>query len=149
LIPNVLAAAEEGRELTLFGDDYPTPDRTCVRDYVHVEDVASAHLLALVATDRNDPRTGPANGPCQPLICNLGSGTGFSKPADRGGRGGCGGTPDRGEDGPRRPGDPPVLVASAERAARELGWQPRLGRIEEIVGTAWKWRRDNPNGYAE
>jgi len=149
LIPNVLAAAEEGRELTLFGDDYPTPDRTCVRDYVHVEDVASAHLLALVATDRNDPRTGPANGPCQPLICNLGSGTGFSNRQIVAAAEAVVGHPIAVKMGPRRPGDPPVLVASAERAARELGWQPRLGRIEEIVGTAWKWRRDNPNGYAE
>jgi len=111
--------------------------------------VASAHLLALVATDRNDPRTGPANGPCQPLICNLGSGTGFSNRQIVAAAEAVVGHPIAVKMGPRRPGDPPVLVASAERAARELGWQPRLGRIEEIVGTAWKWRRDNPNGYAE
>ena len=64
--------------MTIFGDDYPTPDGTCIRDYIHVEDLAAAHLLALEATDPADPRTGPATGPCEPLICNLGSGTGFS-----------------------------------------------------------------------
>ena len=144
LIPNVLAAAEEGRELTLFGDDYPTPDGTCVRDYVHVEDLAAAHLLALLATEPADPRTGPPAGPCQPLICNLGSGTGFSnRQVVAAAEAVVGhGIPVR--MGPRRDGDPAVLVASAERAAEVLGWRPRHGTLEEIIGSAWARRRANP-----
>ena len=150
LIPNVLAAAEQGRELTLFGSDYPTPDGTCVRDYIHVEDLAAAHLLALEATDPSDVRTGPAApAPCEPLICNLGSGTGFSNreivtAAER-----VVGHPIEVKMGPRRVGDPPVLVAGAQRAGEVLHWQPRHGAIEEIIESAWKWRRLHPNGYAD
>ena len=149
LIPNVLAAAEAGRELTLFGEDYPTPDGTCIRDYIPVEDLAAAHLAALVATDPADPRTGPATGPCGPLICNLGSGTGFSNRQIVAVAEAVVGHPIAVKVGPRRAGDPPVLLASAERAAAELGWRPRHGTIEEIVGSAWEWRRANPAGYAE
>src|SRR5664280_218466 len=131
LIPNVLAAAEEGRELTLFGDDYPTPDGTCVRDYVHVEDLAAAHLLALLATDPADPRTGPPAGPCQPLICNLGSGTGFSNRQVVAAAEAVVGHGIAVRIGPRRAGDPPVLVAGADRAAEVLRWRPRHGTIPE------------------
>jgi UDP-glucose 4-epimerase len=148
LIPNVLAAAEEGRELTLFGDDYPTPDGTCVRDYIHVEDLAAAHLLALVATDPADPRTGPPAGPCEPLICNLGSGTGFSNRQVVAAAEAVVGRGIAVRIGPRRAGDPPVLVAGADRAAEVLGWRSRHGTIEEIIGSAWAWRRANPEGYA-
>jgi UDP-glucose 4-epimerase len=149
LIPNVLAAAEEGRELTLFGDDYPTPDGTCVRDYIHVEDLAAAHLLALLATDSADPRTGPPSGPCQPLICNLGSGTGFSNRQVMAAAEAVVGRGIAVRIGPRRAGDPPVLVAGADRAAEVLHWRPRHGTIEEIIGSAWAWRRANPKGYAD
>ena len=149
LIPAVLAAVEEGREVTLFGEDYPTPDGTCVRDYIHVEDLAAAHLAALVATDPADARTGPAQGPCQPLICNLGSGTGFSNRQIVAVAEAVVGHPIPVTMGPRRAGDPPVLLASAERAAAELGWKRRHGTIEEMVGSAWAWRRANPKGYAE
>ena len=149
LIPAVLAAVEEGRDVTLFGDDYPTPDGTCVRDYIHVEDLAAAHLAALVATDPADARTGPVEGPCQPLICNLGSGTGFSNRQIVSVAESVVGHPIPVKTGPRRAGDPPVLLASAERAAAELGWQQRHGTIEEMVDSAWAWRRANPKGYAE
>ena len=149
LIPAVLAAAEEGREVTLFGEDYPTPDGTCIRDYIHVEDLAAAHLAALVATDPADPRTGPATGACQPLICNLGSGTGFSNRQIVAAAEKIVGHAIPVKMGPRRPGDPPVLLASADRAAAELGWQRRHGTIEEMIGSAWEWRRANPAGYAE
>ena len=149
LIPNVLAAAEERRDLTLFGDDYPTPDGTCVRDYIHVEDLAAAHVLALLATDPADPRTGPPAGPCQPLICNLGSGTGFSNRQVVAAAEAVVGRGIAVRIGPRRAGDPPVLVAGADRATEVLRWRPRHGTIEEIIGSAWAWRRANPNGYAD
>jgi UDP-glucose 4-epimerase len=149
LIPNVLAAAEESRELTLFGGDYETTDGTCVRDYIHVEDLAAAHLLALVATDHADHRTGPSTGSCTPLICNLGSGTGFSNRQIVTAAEAVIGRPIAVKMGPRRPGDPATLVASPELAARELSWQPRHGQIEEIIGSAWEWRRKHPSGYGE
>jgi UDP-glucose 4-epimerase len=149
LIPAILAAVEEGREVTLFGEDYPTSDGTCVRDYIHVEDLAAAHLAALIATDPADPRTGPATGACQPLICNLGSGAGFSNRQIVAGAEAVVGHAIAVKMGPRRAGDPPVLLASAERAATELGWQQRHGTIEEMIGSAWAWRRANPAGYAE
>ena len=148
LVPNVLIAAENGRELTLFGEDYPTPDGTCVRDYIHVEDLAAAHLAALIATDPADARTGPAQGSTQPLICNLGSGTGFSNRQIVSAAEDVVGHAIAVKMGPRRAGDPPVLVAGAERAAAVLGWQPHHGSIEEIIGSAWEWRRANPAGYA-
>lgn len=151
LIPNVLAAAEQGRELTIFGGDYPTPDGTCVRDYIHVEDLAAAHLLALEATDPSDPRTGPTAAPtfpCEPLICNLGSGTGFSNREIVTATERIVGHAIAVKVGPRRAGDPPVLVAGAQRAGEVLHWQPRHGTIEEIIESAWKWRRSHPNGYA-
>ena len=147
LIPNVLAAAEEEREVVIFGDDYPTPDGTCVRDYIHVLDLAEAHLLALTATDPADARTGPTEGPCQPLICNLGSGTGFSNRQIVAAAGSVVGRPIATRIGPRREGDPPTLVASAELAAETLGWRPRHGAIEEMIGSAWEWRRAHPGGY--
>jgi UDP-glucose 4-epimerase len=149
LIPVVLKAAEESREMAIFGDDYPTPDGTCVRDYIHVEDLAAAHLLALVATDAGDPRTGPASGPCQPVICNLGNGNGFSNREIVAAAETVVGHAIPVRFGPRRVGDPAVLVASAERAAHELGWQPRQGNLENIIGSAWEWRRSHPAGYAD
>jgi UDP-glucose 4-epimerase len=149
LIPNVLAAAEEGRDLTLFGDDYATPDGTCIRDYIHVEDLAAAHLLALLATDPADPRTGPPAGPCQPLICNLGSGSGFSNRQIVSAAESVVGHSIAVKVGARRAGDPAALVASADRAADVLRWRPRHGTIEEIIGSAWAWRQKHPGGYAD
>jgi UDP-glucose 4-epimerase len=152
LIPNVLRAAERGTEVALFGDDYPTPDGTCVRDYVHVDDLATAHLLALEATAEALP-TGDAPGSAtaaahpNALVCNLGSGTGFSVRQVVDAAVGVVGHPISTRVGPRRAGDPPILVASARRAETLLGWQPRHGTLEEMIGSAWEWRRRHPDGY--
>lgn len=149
LIPNVLRAAEEGQAVPLFGDDYPTPDGTCIRDYIHVADLARAHLLALEATAPGDARTGPPEGPCEPLVCNLGSGSGFSNREVVRVAEATVGRPIEVRVGPRRPGDPPVLLASFERAAAELGWRPERGTLAEMVGSAWDWRRHHPGGYPD
>ena len=143
LIPTVLAAAEGTTELTLFGDDYPTPDGTCVRDYIHVADLADAHLRAIEATSPGDVRTD------EPLVCNLGNGGGFSirevvTAAERA----VGATiPFR--VGPRRAGDPPVLVARSTRAAEVLGWRPARPSLESMVESAWAWRLAHPDGYGD
>ena len=116
--------------VTVFGTDYDTPDGTCIRDYIHVSDLASAHLLALKALD-----DGVAS-----QALNLGTGRGYSvreilKAVELvTGNAGC-----RSRSGPRRKGDPAVLVADASRARGLLGWEPRLTAIEDIVATAWKW----------
>src|ERR1035437_3158638 len=148
LIPALLEAAAEGRQATLFGDDYPTPDGTCVRDYIHVGDLAWAHLRALEATAPTDPRTGPASGPCEPLICNLGTGTGLSNRQIATAIEAVTGRSLGLKTGPRRPGDPPILVASADKAHDKLGWQPRLG-LEDMIESAWAWRRSHPAGYKD
>jgi UDP-glucose-4-epimerase GalE len=146
LIPNVLTAAAGGTELTLFGDDFPTPDGTCIRDYIHVLDLARAHQLALEATS---PDGAVAAAGTATLVCNLGSGSGFSNRevitvAERvtGRRIGC-------RVGPRRAGDPAVLIASAARAAEMLAWQPTHSTLEEMIGSAWEWRVAHPGGYGE
>lgn len=141
LIPNVLLAAEGRLELTVFGDDYPTFDGTCIRDYIHVADLADAHLRAIEATVPGDART------AEPLICNLGTGGGFSirevvTAAER-----AVGHPIPFKVGPRREGDPPVLIAQATRAAEILGWQPTRPTLDEMVGSAWAWRQRHPSGY--
>jgi UDP-glucose 4-epimerase len=141
LIPNVLRAADGGPELTLFGDDYPTPDGTCIRDYIHVADLAEAHLLALAATAPGDPRTD------EPLALNLGNGDGFSIRDVLAAAEGVIGRPIPHTIGPRRAGDPPVLVARATRAAEVLDWRPSRPSLEEMVGSAWQWRRAHPDGY--
>jgi UDP-glucose 4-epimerase len=148
LIPNVLLTAEQGREMTIFGEDYPTPDGTCIRDYIHVEDLAAAHLAAIEATDPADTRTGAPTGPCQPLICNLGTSKGFSNREIVAAAVSVVGHPIAVKMGPRRAGDPPILVASSDRARAELGWRPRHHGIEGMIGSAWAWRRANPAGYA-
>jgi UDP-glucose 4-epimerase len=149
LIPNVLAAAEGRAALTVFGIDYPTPDGTCIRDYIHVEDLAAAHLLALLATDPGDERTGPSSGACVPVICNLGSGGGFSNREVVATAGRVVGRAIPVTFGPRRAGDPPVLVASHARAAEVLGWKPAHGSLEEMIGSAWAWRETHPDGYGD
>jgi UDP-glucose 4-epimerase len=142
LIPNVLSAAEGRGEIAIFGDDYPTPDGTCVRDYIHVADLADAHLAAIEATARGDARTD------ERLVCNLGTASGFSvrgvvAAAERiVGRA----IPQR--VGPRRAGDPPVLVASNARAAEVLEWTPRRSSLDDMIGSAWRWRQAHPDGYA-
>ena len=143
LIPNVLKAAEGGPELTVFGEDYPTPDGTCVRDYIHVADLADAHLLALEATAPTDGRTNEA------LVCNLGSGGGFSVREVLNTTAALVGHDVPHTIGPRRDGDPPVLVASSERATQVLGWRARRPSLDEIIGSALEWRRRNPGGYRD
>jgi len=138
LIPNVLAAAA-GRApaVQLFGTDYDTPDGTCVRDYVHVEDLAAAHFLALdsLVAGRHD-------------VYNLGSGSGYSVREVIEAVGRVTGRPFEVEEKPRRPGDAPRLVASSERIRAGLGWRPRHG-LEDIVGDAWAWMQEHPDGYSD
>ena len=141
LIPNVLKAAEGGPPLTVFGDDYPTTDGTCVRDFIHVSDLADAHLLALEATAPGDARTDRA------LVCNLGNGDGFTVREVLHATARLTGHDVPHAMGPRREGDPPVLVASAKRAGETLGWRPKRPSLDEIIGSALEWRRRNPRGY--
>ena len=143
LIPNVLLAAEGRLQLTIFGDDYPTPDGTCLRDYIHVADLADAHLRAIEATALDDPRTD------EPLVCNLGNGGGFSIREVLAAAEAAVGSPIPFTVGARRAGDPPVLVARSTRAAEVLGWRPTHPALEEMVGSAWAWRRSNPDGYPD
>jgi UDP-glucose 4-epimerase len=151
LIPNMLRAAEGGPALTLFGEDYPTPDGTPIRDYIHVADLADAHVAALEATAPDDPRTGPAGGtaPATPLICNLGTSSGFSVRDVLRAAEATVGQPIPHLVGPRRAGDPPVLVASNAKAREILGWTPRRSTLDEMIGSAWAWRRANPDGYGD
>jgi UDP-glucose 4-epimerase len=143
LVPTVLLAAEGHLALTLFGDDYPTPDGTCIRDYIHVADLADAHLRAIEATAPGDPRTDQA------LVCNLGNGGGYSVREILAAAEGVVGRAIPFTIGPRRAGDPPVLVARSDRAADVLGWRPARPSLEEIVGSAWAWRQSHPGGYAD
>ena len=143
LIPTVLAAADGAVELTVYGDDYPTPDGTCIRDYIDVADLADAHLLALEATAPGDVRTDDA------LALNLGNGGGFSIREVLAAAEAVVGHPIRHTIGPRREGDPPVLVASAARAAEVLGWRPARPALEAMVGSAWEWRQRHPGGYPD
>ncbi len=135
LVPNVLRAAETGEPITLFGSDYPTPDGTCIRDYIHVADLADAHLAALEATTPGDPRTDTA------LVCNLGIGGGFSVRQVVDAAAAVVGRRIPETVGPRRAGDPPVLVAAADRAREILGWTAARPTLEEMIGSAWAWRR--------
>jgi UDP-glucose-4-epimerase GalE len=137
LIPLVLQAVLGQRPaITVFGSDYPTPDGTCIRDYIHVDDLAEAHLLALEELK-----------PGKHLHYNLGTGKGYSvreviRTAEE-----VTGKPVPVREGPRRPGDPPALVASAEKIQRELGWKPRYPELRAILETAWNWHRRHPRGY--
>jgi len=139
LIPTILRAAETGQPITLFGTDYPTPDGTCVRDYIHVADLADAHLLALEATADD----GNAAVPRPAAVFNLGIGRGFSVHDVIAAAESVVGHPIPTEIGPRRPGDPPILVAAAECATRVLGWTAARPTLEAMIGSAWEWRRRN------
>ena len=132
LIPLALdAAAGKGPPLTVFGDDYPTPDGTCIRDYIHVGDLADAHVLAL---DRLDGGGGAR-------IYNLGVGSGVSVREILDAIEAVTGKAVPYRVGPRRPGDPPVLVSDASRARTELGWVPSSSDVETIIATAWAWHQ--------
>ena len=135
LIPNAMKAIESGEPMQLFGTDYETRDGTAIRDYVHVLDLADAHRLALEATAPGDPRTD------QPLIVNLGSGSGYSvREVIESARGVVDKEVPHVEE-PRRAGDPPILVATIDRAREVLGWEPKRSTLEQMLGSAWAERR--------
>jgi UDP-glucose 4-epimerase len=139
LIPLVLQVAIGQRsEAEIFGTDYPTPDGTCIRDYIHIADLITAHLLALDCLEDHDQ-----------LIYNLGNGSGYSvQEVIETAREVTGHSiPARAT--PRRPGDAPRLVASAEKIQRELGWEPEHPKLYDIITSAWEWHRTHPHGYAE
>ncbi len=139
LIPLVLQVALGKRKsISIYGTDYNTKDGTCVRDYIHVLDLAQAHVLALEALGRDSK-----------LIYNLGNGRGFTvheviEVARK-----VTGHEIPAIETPRRAGDPAVLVASSEKIQRELGWSPKHSELEAIISSAWEWHRTHPNGYAE
>lgn len=137
LIPLVLQTAAGMRpNISIFGTDYPTPDGTCIRDYIHVVDLAKAHLLALHALDTRER-----------LVYNLGNGNGFSvrQVIDAACR--VTGRPIPVVECPRRAGDSSVLVASSAKIQSELGWRPQFPDPEEIIRSAWKWHQQHPDGY--
>ena len=146
----MLLAADGGPALTLFGEDYPTPDGTPIRDYIHVSDLADAHVAALEATDPADARTGRVGGGATaPVIANLGTSTGFSVKDVLREAEAIVGRQIPHTVGPRRAGDPPVLVASNARAREVLGWTPRRSTLPEMIGSAWAWRQAHPAGYGD
>jgi len=130
-------ALGQSERVSIFGTDYPTPDGTCVRDYIHILDLASAHLAALDALASRDR-----------LVYNLGNGTGFSireviEVVRR-----VTGHPIPAVESARRPGDPAILVASSSRIQRELGWRPEHAGLETIIASAWEWHQRHPHGYS-
>ena len=136
LIPNVLKVAlGQAGQCEIYGTDYPTPDGTCIRDYIHIVDLAQAHILALR--------------PGLPGFYNLGNGDGYSvrqviQTCEK-----VTGCRIPAVEKPRRPGDPPKLVASAAKAKSELGWKPAFPKLEDIVASAWAWHRNHPHGYPD
>jgi UDP-glucose 4-epimerase len=139
LIPNVLrAAAGISDHVDVYGTDYPTPDGTAIRDYIHIEDLATAHLLALDGTRPSTHR-----------IFNLGNGNGFSVREVIAAVREVTGAEIAVREAPRRPGDPPMLVAASQRVRSELGWEPRKPELAEIVADAWRFAQARPEGYSE
>jgi UDP-glucose 4-epimerase len=139
LIPLILRAAAGLRpSVSIFGTDYPTPDGTAIRDYIHVEDLGEAHILAIGATR-----------PGLHQILNLGNGTGFSvREVIEAARRVTGRPIEVVEEG-RRPGDPPQLVAASQRVREVLGWTPRKPELEAMIADAWAWFEAHPEGYAK
>jgi len=141
LIPILLQTAlGQRKSISIFGTDYPTRDGTCIRDYIHVSDLSSAHLLAFNRLGRD--------GEPERLIYNLGTGDGFTvrevvETVSR-----LTNHPIPVEECVRRPGDPPVLMASSEKIKRDLGWEPKHSQLEEIVGSAGMWRQQHLEGYS-
>jgi UDP-glucose 4-epimerase len=139
LIPLVLRVALGQRESAhIYGTDYPTPDGTCIRDYIHLADLASAHQLALDALGERDR-----------LVYNLGSGTGYSVREVIETARAVTGHAIAAIESPRRPGDSARLVASSEKIRRELNWKPEHENLKDIIASAWEWHRTHPNGYEE
>jgi UDP-glucose 4-epimerase len=139
LIPFAIKAALDGTSVPVFGTDYDTPDGTCIRDYIHVSDLAQAHVLALEKLEQ-EKTSG---------IYNLGNGDGYSVREVIETVKKVSGKKLAAIDSPRRPGDPSRLVAASEKAKEELGWTPKYGDLETIVGTAYHWHRKHPNGYED
>jgi UDP-glucose 4-epimerase len=137
LIPLVLKVAlDQSPSVSIFGTDYPTPDGTCIRDYIHIADLISAHLLALEALGERER-----------LVYNLGNGNGYSVREVIAAARRVSGHPIPAVEAARRPGDPPRLVAASDRIRAELGWIPKHPDLEDIVSTAWEWHRTHPRGY--
>ena len=136
LIPNVLKVPlGKSKQVEIYGTDYPTPDGTCIRDYIHIIDLAQAHILALA--------------PGKQGFFNLGNGDGYSvrqviETCEQ-----ITGTKIPAIEKPRRPGDPPKLVAAAHKAIQELGWKPQYPKLHDIISTAWAWHKKHPEGYAD
>ena len=136
LIPNVLKVPlGQAKQCEIYGTDYPTPDGTCIRDYIHIIDLAQAHILALT--------------PGKQGFYNLGNGDGYSvrqviQTCEK-----ITGTKIPAVEKPRRPGDPPKLVAAATKAIHDLGWKPQYPKLDDIVATAWAWHQKHPNGYPD
>lgn len=139
LIPIILQAALGKREgITIFGDDYATSDGSCVRDYIHVTDLAQAHILAL-----NKLRSGGNSG-----VYNLGNGRGFSVKEVVEAARQVTGVNIKADIGERRLGDPAVLIASSEKIKKELQWKPKFNDLKTIIDSAWNWHKNNPDGFA-
>lgn len=136
LIPNILKVALGKKEnVEIYGTDYPTPDGTCIRDYIHVLDLAEAHILALAHPESTYYNLGTGGGTSVKEVIEICRQiTGHPIPTD---------------EKPRRDGDPPKLVAASEKIRKELGWQPKFQDIRTIVESAWKWHLANPNGYED
>jgi UDP-glucose 4-epimerase len=137
VIPRAIQAALGGEPLQVFGEDYPTPDGTCIRDYIHVCDLADAHLLALDALGQGHPSQ----------AYNVGTGTGHSVRQVIDTVSAVVGRPVPWTSAPRRPGDPAALYASSDRLQQELGWKPRYPSLDTIVRHAWQWHEAHPSGY--
>ncbi len=140
LIPLILQVPNGRREhITIFGEDYPTADGTCIRDYIHVVDLVDAHIKALAYLQQGKDSE----------IFNLGNGQGFSVREMIAAAVRATGQPIKVELGARRAGDPAQLIASSEKAKTVLGWQPQYTAVEEIIKTAWKWHKGHPDGYPD
>lgn len=137
LIPLVLQVPlGQRKEIYIYGDDYPTPDGTCIRDYVHILDLAAAHILSLEALEERGK-----------MIYNLGNGSGYSVKQVIDTARKITGHPIPAKVTPRRPGDAPILVADASRIREELGWSPQFPDLKDIIANAWEWHRTRPKGY--
>jgi UDP-glucose 4-epimerase len=136
LIPNVLKVALGQKEsVDVYGTDYPTPDGTCIRDYIHILDLAQAHILALHSEKSAKYNLG------------TGGGTSVKEVIETCRR--VTGREIKAVEKPRRPGDPPRLIAASDRIKAELGWKPRFENIQPIVESAWAWHLKNPQGYGD
>jgi UDP-glucose 4-epimerase len=131
-------ALGQRKSARIYGSDYPTPDGTCIRDYIHIADLVSAHLLALEALETREA-----------LVYNLGNGSGYSVREVIETARAVTGHPIPTIESAHRPGDAPRLVASSEKIQQELGWQARFPGLQEIIASAWDWHRTHPHGYGK